>query len=671
MKRFLLSLLTIVSIGLTTWSCGQYDDSGIRKEISDIKDQISKLNGEVNSLKAIVEAASSGKVITDVQPTTNGYEITFSDGKKITVTNGTNGKDAPVIGVKEENGVYYWAITTNGKTDFLYDTQKPDQKIPVTGNDGDTPKLEVDKDGYWTIDGVRIKDANDKEVIATGKNGDSLFKKVEETDSAVIFTLADDSTITIPKANGAGFRFVLGEGEKEALFTSGGKKNITLKLDDIEVAEVLNQPEGWSVTINLSKKRAEITAPALGDKSFAKGIISLIGLDKKGNTLLAALNVAASIDYTDAKGTFVVCEGNMTSANGTVTYYDKNGKEYKKVFENANNGLEIGNTVQDIYMANGRIYLLAQNGDNMSGAGRFIVCDARTMKMIYADPLMIKTPAGKAIWPQHLVVADNETAYIQYAEAGMETTSGICKLTLGDKSATVGSTVEGTFGAFTKEGATKTRMVFSRGKVYAACGASIVIINPTTSTVEKKIPFTGGRQVKGIVKGADNNIYAALSGTYSGTSPNSGKLTSDPQIVGINHAGDIIQTQDLTGIKLPIATWTPAINMCASFTDPHLYFVDTDAFQTTTASRYNYATKTLEKNYVTGNETIYGIMGVHPTTKKLWVGVSSYTDSSIYVYDVSGSTPTQENKFIYSTQNEASPAGVDFTYRFSTEYINR
>ena len=161
------------------------------------------------------------------------------------------------------------------------------------------------------------------------------------------------------------------------------------------------------------------------------------------------------------------------------------------------------------------------------------------MRMEYADPLVIKTPEGKDTWPQHLVVVSPTKAYVQYSESGMEATSGICALTLGDGSVEVGATVEGTFGAFSTEGAVKTRMVLSRGKLFAGCGHSLVIVDPATDAVEKRITYEG-RQVKGVVKGADGNIYFALAGTYSGTSPNMGTLTSDPMIVGIDHSGTVV-----------------------------------------------------------------------------------------------------------------------------------
>lgn len=305
----------------------------------------------------------------------------------------------------------------------------------------------------------------------------------------------------------------------------------------------MNIPEGWKASLNLAKNSVTVQAPAASDAAYSGGIITLIGIDKKGNTVFASADVCASVDYTDKDGTFVVCEGNMTSVNGMLVYYDKAGKEYREVFEQANGGLEIGNVVQDMFMANGKIYLLTQNGDRMGGAGRFVVCDARTMRMEFADPLVFKTPEDKDTWPQHLVVVSATKAYIQYSDSSMESTSGIVALTLGENSVQIGATLEGTFGAFTSVGAIKTRMVYSRGKIYAGCGHSVVIINAESGTVEKRLTYEG-RQVKGIVKGVDGNIYFALAGTYSGTSPNMGTLTSDPMIVGIDHSGTVVSEKN-------------------------------------------------------------------------------------------------------------------------------
>ena len=113
----------------------------------------------------------------------------------------------------------------------------------------------------------------------------------------------------------------------------------------------MNIPEGWKASLNLAKNSVTVQAPAASDAAYSGGIITLIGIDKKGNTVFASADVCASVDYTDKDGTFVVCEGNMTSVNGMLVYYDKAGKEYREVFEQANGGLEIGNVVQDMFLS--------------------------------------------------------------------------------------------------------------------------------------------------------------------------------------------------------------------------------------------------------------------------------------------------------------------------------
>lgn len=111
--------------------------------------------------------------------------------------------------------------------------------------------------------------------------------------------------------------------------------------------------------------------------------------------------------------------------------------------------------------------------------------------------------------------------------------------------------------------------------------------------------------------------------------------------------------------------------MCASFTDPYLYFVDTDAFNATSATRYNYQTQTVELQYLSGNETIYGLWGSIRQPMCCGRQCRAYVDSNIYTYDVSGTSASEINHFYYPTQKGASPAGIDFVYRFSEAYINK
>ena len=51
--------------------------------------------------------------------------------------------------------------------------------------------------------------------------------------------------------------------------------------------------------------------------------------------------------------------------------------------------------------------------------------------------------------------------------------------------------------------------------------------------------------------------------------------------------------------------------------------------------------------------------------------MSNYVSSNICVYDVSGASPVQESRFFYSAQKGASPAGIDFAYRYTSEWLGK
>src|SRR5690554_3468270 len=166
MKRT-FNYLLVLTCAITLFSCvDDYDDSFLRTEIDKIKEDIGSLKTQVSTMQTVVDAFNEGKVITSVVQMSDGKgsKITFNDGTSIEIV---NGKDAPVIGVQEFESVYYWTLTTNGSTSFLID--KNDQKLPVSGEKGETPQLEIDTEGYWTTNGIRVKDSNGNLVKARGR----------------------------------------------------------------------------------------------------------------------------------------------------------------------------------------------------------------------------------------------------------------------------------------------------------------------------------------------------------------------------------------------------------------------------------------------------------------------------------------------------------------------
>jgi len=148
MKKAVIYLWVLCSLSVLFSCVDDYDDSFLRTEIDKIKEEINTLKTQLSSLETVVDLLNKGKVITSVEEISDndGHKITFNDGSSIVILNGEN---APVIGIQESDGVYYWTITTNGITDFLLDQQE--NRIPVTGNngqDGVTPQLAIDADGY-------------------------------------------------------------------------------------------------------------------------------------------------------------------------------------------------------------------------------------------------------------------------------------------------------------------------------------------------------------------------------------------------------------------------------------------------------------------------------------------------------------------------------------------
>ena len=236
LRGLCLAVCTLIcAVGIT--SCGDdYDDTDIKKEIQDVKDRVAKLeewqksvNSDITSIKGLIEALQQKNFITDVTPVTEGgeevgYTITFQTGKSITIKNGVNGK-TPIIGVAKEGDTYYWTIKT-GDADAVFMTDAEGNKIPVTGPKGENgadavaPQVrinaesnewELSTDGgeTWSSTGVKATGANGEngekgEKGDKGDRGDAIFAEdgidTESDPDNVIFTLADGTTLTIPKA---------------------------------------------------------------------------------------------------------------------------------------------------------------------------------------------------------------------------------------------------------------------------------------------------------------------------------------------------------------------------------------------------------------------------------------------------------------------------------------
>ena len=128
-----------LGLALSCLACSKYDDSALydrlaklEQRVGAIEENVKVANEDIKTLKSLVAAASQGKTITNVEKTTEGYNLTLSDKQVISIKIGRNGTDghSPKISVAQENGVYYWQL--DGQ--WLLDAQG--NKVRVSGETG-------------------------------------------------------------------------------------------------------------------------------------------------------------------------------------------------------------------------------------------------------------------------------------------------------------------------------------------------------------------------------------------------------------------------------------------------------------------------------------------------------------------------------------------------------
>lgn len=277
MKR-IFNLFLAFSLGIALIGCAkEYDDTTIKSDVKTIKDQITKIqddirsiNSQIAGLTSTIEEWKKGGYVQSIQelPDKTGYTITFVGGKTVTLYHGTNGKNGT-------NG-------ENGQTGPTGPTGK-------TGNDGKTPSLKLDTDNnyYWAIDGEFILvdgakvpatvvpvfsvNANGDLIMTIGSketnlghvkgedgiSGDSMFEKIEPGEEAVVFTLKDGSSFSIPVAKA--FKLVIANPEQEV--TAGAVLNIEYTVQNGNENTVVDCFAGGNYTAKIADGKVVVNVP--------------------------------------------------------------------------------------------------------------------------------------------------------------------------------------------------------------------------------------------------------------------------------------------------------------------------------------------------------------------------------------------------------------------------
>ena len=192
MKKF----FTLVVLALLAVGCAkEYDDTGLRELIAGLDLRVSELEASVSALQSTL---GDGKFVRKVEEfkdpdtgRTTGVTVTYTDGNvvhfNIVPTDPTAGPVFSVI--RNGAGELVWAV--DGVT-----IKVDGEEVPVY----QTPEFSIDDEGnLWVeVDGKKTNLGPVKSEGATLQDG--IFTNLAVTDSAVVLTLADGSTVNIPFA---------------------------------------------------------------------------------------------------------------------------------------------------------------------------------------------------------------------------------------------------------------------------------------------------------------------------------------------------------------------------------------------------------------------------------------------------------------------------------------
>ena len=321
-------LLLIPFAAALVFSGCKYDDDDIwnrvlenEQRLKELEEKVTAANTEISSLKTIVNTLNGHDWITSVTPLSDGtgYVINFNKASSITIKHGTKGADAPVIGVKEVDGVYYW--TLGGVV--LEDADG--NPMQVTGEDGISPKVRINEETEeWEISNDGGETWEPTGVIASG-GGSSIFSKVEVLPNSVKFTLADgETTFEIPLYDTMPGLVFTGLNDEDAFVVPIDGEYHTLVVEAsaniirVGIASPNPAPTGWKWKVGTDK--IEVAATNV----YESLEVLIVGTTPEGTsasywlTFLPAvtpdMDIQDQIDAVSAGGILYLNEGEYTSA---------------------------------------------------------------------------------------------------------------------------------------------------------------------------------------------------------------------------------------------------------------------------------------------------------------------------------------------------------------------
>ena len=253
MKKHILLFLSIFSLVMFS-GCDDRDE--IRDDINALSARLDALQVEFDKLNSNINTfynLSNGKTyFTSYTQNENGdYTLQLSDGTSWTVYGGLPEGDLPVVTINDEGK---WIFSYNGEETVLTDeVGNPATALPVDGENGSTPKMSIDENGYWCYqigDGAVQQVPGPYNEAEVDKINPSIFEevKVSSTNSNVLqFKLyGSDDYMDIALLGGLDMTFSNFSNDEHKVTTT---TLLTLTATLMEVATVVISPTPLDVKL--------------------------------------------------------------------------------------------------------------------------------------------------------------------------------------------------------------------------------------------------------------------------------------------------------------------------------------------------------------------------------------------------------------------------------------
>lgn len=309
MKQTITYLTTALVLTAMTLlpGCSMYDDTPLQDRLDGLESRLDSLeniadnaNLEINALREILSALENGVFIEDVEVADGSCTIYFSDGSSVTLTDGKDGLDAPVLSVAldPEDGYYYWTL---GGSWLIADGKRvrADGTDGNDGADGVAPQLRINPDTYmWEIsmDGGNTWEDTGVRAVGQGGAGEGiLIRDVDISDeNYVILVLNDGTEIRLPRAVIFEITGVGTEDVQDIVF--GSTRHYKVKMAAVS-GHAITCPDGWNAGLDIKDSTLSVTAPDRSD-SFAEqdGEIAVLATSGAGAHKIVKIQVRA-VEY--------------------------------------------------------------------------------------------------------------------------------------------------------------------------------------------------------------------------------------------------------------------------------------------------------------------------------------------------------------------------------------